>query len=93
MPDVRIFQRAKSAMQSGRNKTDQWVLEFEARDAQSADPLMGWAGSRDTRRQVFLFFPTLEAAQVYAAQKGLTVRVIPPPQKVLKIQAYADNFR
>lgn len=93
MPDARIYQKPKNAMQSGRARTGMWILEFEPRDPQRPDPLMGWAGSADTRRQLALSFPTLEAARKYADSKGLTVSIIPGPQKVLKIQAYADNFR
>jgi threonine synthase len=42
---------------------------------------------------VKLSFPTLEAAQAYAAKKGISVTVIAPAQKMLKLQAYADNFK
>ena len=93
MADARIYQKPKNAMQSGRANTNKWILEFEPKDAQRADPLMGWAGSRDTKRQLVLTFPSLEAAQTYAKTKGLTANVVPPPQPKLKIQAYADNFR
>ena len=93
MPDARIFQRPKNAMQSGRAKTDQWVLEFNPKDPQRPDPLMGWPGSADTRRQLILFFPSLEAAQDYARTNNIEATVVPPPPRVLKIQAYADNFR
>ena len=93
MADARIYQKPKNAMQSGRAGTERWVLEFEPKDAQRADPLMGWAGSADTRRQLVLDFPSLEAAQGYAKANGVEASVVPPPQRVLKIQAYADNFR
>lgn len=90
---ARIYQRPKNAMQSGRARTDRWVLEFEASDAQRADPLTGWAGSGDTRNQLRLNFPTLEAAQDYATREGIAFHVVPAPQRKLKLQAYADNFR
>lgn len=93
MSHVRIYQKPKNAMQSGRYGTNVWILEYEPADPQRADPLMGWAGSSDTRRQLVLKFPTLEAAKAYADAKGLTATVVPAPQKVLKLQAYADNFR
>lgn len=54
---------------------------------------MGWAGSSDTRRQLNLKFPTLEAAKAYADKNGISYTVIPAAPKVLKLQAYADNFR
>lgn len=90
---ARIFQRPKSAMQSGKAKSDGWVLEFAQAEARRADPLMGWTGSGDTQAQVSLAFPTQAAAEAYAAKYGITVRVYTSPQKTLKLQAYADNFR
>jgi ETC complex I subunit conserved region len=93
MTDARLYQKPKSTMQSGRAGTDRWILEYEPRDPQRADPLMGWAGSSDTRRQLILNFSSLEAAKAYAAEKGLVVQIVPAPQRQLKIQAYADNFR
>lgn len=93
MTQVRIYQKPKNAMQSGRHGTDSWILEFEPTTAQRADPLMGWAGSADTRRQLILKFPTLDAAKAYAERKGLSYHVVPPAQRSLKLQAYADNFR
>jgi hypothetical protein len=93
MSRVRIFQQPKNAMQSGRARTDAWVLEHEPAEARRADPLMGWAGSGDTARQLRLEFPTLEAAQAYATANALEAVVIPTPPRRIKLQAYADNFR
>jgi ETC complex I subunit conserved region len=93
MTEARIIQKPKNAMQSGRAGTDAWLLEFEPTDAQRADPLMGWAGSADTRRQVSLKFASLEAAKAYADKKGIGYTVVAAAPKVLKLQAYADNFR
>ncbi|XUU59637.1 ETC complex I subunit [Erythrobacter sp. HA6-11] len=90
---ARIYQRPKSAMQSGKARTDDWVLEFEQSEARKADPLMGWTGSGDTQAQVSLSFPTKEAAKAYAEKYGITARVHATPPKSLKLQAYADNFR
>ncbi|MET0179803.1 MAG: ETC complex I subunit [Novosphingobium sp.] len=90
---ARIYQRPKNAMQSGRAGTDGWVLEFLRSEAQTADPLMGWSGSGDTRTQVKLTFPSCDAAQDYAARNGIDARVIATPPRALKIQTYADNFR
>ena len=90
---ARIFQRPKNAMQSGKALTDQWVLDFVPAEAKRPDPLMGWAGSGDTREQVQLKFPTCEAAQAYAQKHGIDAVVHPTPPRRLKLQAYADNFR
>jgi ETC complex I subunit conserved region len=93
MTQARIIEKSKNAMQSGRAGTGQWIIEFEASDAQRPDPLMGWAGSADTRRQLNLKFDTLEAAKAYADKNGIGYTVVPAAAKVLKLQAYADNFR
>ena len=93
MPVARIFQRLKSSMQSGRAKTDSWQLEFEPSEPKRPDPLTGWAGSGDTRDQVRLLFPTLTAAVAHCERQGWEHVVVPAPEKKLKLQAYADNFR
>ena len=93
MSHARIFQKPKSAMQSGRSGTDQWLLEFQPVEAKTPDPLTGWAGSGDTRGQISLSFPTLDAARAYADKYGITAHIIAAPHKVLKLQTYADNFR
>ncbi|MFZ1743654.1 MAG: NADH dehydrogenase ubiquinone Fe-S protein 4 [Pontixanthobacter sp.] len=90
---ARIYQRPKNAMQSGKARTADWVLEFEQSEARTADPLMGWTGSADTQAQVVLTFPDKDAAKAYAAKHGIAARVYATPPKSLKLQAYADNFR
>jgi hypothetical protein len=90
---VRIYQRPKNAMQSGRARTGQWLLEFDPAEAKRADPLTGWAGSGDTSEQVRLTFPDADAAIAYANARGYEYSVVPLPAHTLKLQAYADNFR
>jgi hypothetical protein len=90
---ARIYQRPKNAMQSGRALTDKWILEFVPAEAKKPDPLMGWAGSGDTKQQVRLSFSSREDAEAYAARYGIDARVHATPPKRLKLQAYADNFR
>jgi hypothetical protein len=90
---ARIFQEPKNAMQSGRARTQTWVLEFVPSEARRADPLMGWAGSGDTQRQVRLTFDTVAAARAYAEKQGIDAHVVPTPVRTLKLQTYADNFR
>ncbi|MGN6374768.1 MAG: ETC complex I subunit [Sphingomonas sp.] len=93
MKHVRIYQRPKNAMQSGKFRTDRWVVEFEQTEPQVPDPLTGWAGSANTSSQVRLNFPTMEAAKAYCDREGLAYTVIAAPERTLKLQAYADNFR
>lgn len=93
MSIARIYQRPKNALQSGKARTTGWTLDFAPAEPKQPDPLTGWAGSGDTREQVRLSFPTREAAVAYAEREGLEFTVIPTPQRVLKLQSYADNFR
>ena len=90
---ARIFQKPKNAMQSGRAGTQRWMLEFAPAEARKADPLLGWTGSGDTQRQLRLGFASREEAVAYAEKNGIDVEITSTPERRLKIQAYADNFR
>ena len=90
---ARIFQRPKTAMQSGQARTADWLLEFAPAEARQADPVMGWAGSGDTQSQVTLTFATQAEAQAYADRHGIAAAVHATPPRRLKLQTYADNFR
>ena len=93
MRTARIYQRPKNAMQSGRARTDQWLLELEPLTPQRADPLTGWNGGSETTDQIRIAFPTLEAAKAHAEREGYAYHIVPAPERKLKLQAYADNFR
>ena len=93
MAAARIFQRSKNAMQSGKARADEWVLQFESHRPHVPDPLTGWSGGADTQSQVTIGFPTLEAAKAYADKNGISYHFVPPAESKLKLQSYADNFR
>ena len=94
MVQARIRQRIKSSMQSGRALEGKWILEYEPAEPKRADPLTGWAGSGDTREQVRLSFPTLDAAKAYAQKHGLDYHVsVAGVERHLKLQTYAENFK
>jgi hypothetical protein len=90
---ARIFQRTKNAMQSGKARTDQWVLQFESARPKRPDPLTGWSGGADPQEQVILSFPSLDAAKAYADRHGVDYHVVPPSERKLRLQSYADNFK
>ncbi|MDZ7896315.1 MAG: ETC complex I subunit [Sphingobium sp.] len=90
---ARIYQMPKNAMQSGKARTGEWVLEHAPAEAKQPDPLTGWAGSGDTQQQLRLVFPDKDAAIAYAQRQGFDYHVTEAPARKLKIQAYADNFR
>lgn len=91
---ARIYQPAKTAMQSGTAKAKGWVLEFAPASAREVDPLMGWTSSDDTQAQVKLRFDSREAAEAYATSKGIEFEVIEPKARkpVIRPRGYGENF-
>lgn len=89
---ARIYRPAKNAMQSGKAKTKDWILEFEPASARRSDPLMGWTQSTDMNGQVVLSFDTQEDAVRYANEHGIAFRLHDPKPAKRIIKAYADNF-
>ena len=78
---LRIYQPAKTAMQSGRARTRQWLVEFAPGTAQSPDPLMGWAGGAETSSQVMLRFDSRDE------------EIEEPRRPAMRIKSYSDNFK
>ena len=66
---ARIYKPSRNAMQSGKGKSENWLLEFESEAPRTTDPLMGWTSSGDTRQQLKLSFETKELAIAYADKK------------------------
>ncbi len=90
---ARIYQPAKTAMQSGKGRTDRWILEFEATAARRIDPLMGWTSSDDTTsNQVRLSFDTRDAAVKYAESRKIPYTLAEAPEHAPVPKAYSDNF-
>ena len=93
MAQARIYQPAKTAMQSGRAQTRKWVLEYLPTTARRPDPLMGWASTEDTLNEVRLHFDTLDEARAFAEREGIRCTIIAPQLAVGGPKSYADNFR
>ena len=91
---ARIYQPARTAMQSGQAKTQDWLLDYAPASARAVDPLMGWTSSDDTQSQVRLRFPTREAAEAYARDKGIDYIVTEPKPRrpVIRPRGYGENF-
>src|SRR3546814_18445929 len=60
---ARIFRRYKNAMQSGRAREREWVLEFESEAPRRADPLLGGSGGTGHQSQAILNFDSFDAPQ------------------------------
>ncbi len=80
-------------MQSGGARTRSWIVEFEPSAAVKPNPLMGWSGSNDTRRQVRLCFDGRDEAIAFAKSHGLDYQVQPPRDRIVRAKAYSENFR
>lgn len=91
---ARIYQPAKTAMQSGTAKAKGWVLEFAQASARAVDPLMGWTSSDDTQTQVRLRFDSRLAAEDYARAHGIECDVADPNARkpIIRARGYGENF-
>ena len=93
---ARIFKPSKTAMQSGRQGKNSrgcdWVLIHTRQSAAKPDQLMGWQSSKDTLRQVRIYFPDLKAAVAYAEAHGIIYVTQQPKLRHVRPKAYADNF-
>ncbi|NBO20962.1 MAG: ETC complex I subunit [Rhodobacteraceae bacterium] len=91
---ARIYQPAKTAMQSGTAKAKGWVLEFAPASAREVDPLMGWTTTSDTDTQVKLRFDSREDAEAYATAHGIAYDVTEPKMRKPNIRprGYGENF-
>ena len=88
-----IYQPAKNVMQSGRGKTDVWVLEYAEDIKRAPEPLNGWTSSDSTTGQVSLKFDSLEKAQKFADDNGLAYFVKTSSVRKVRPRNYTDNFK
>ena len=89
---ARIYQPAKTAMQSGRANTKSWVLEFEPEEPRTVEPLMGWTSSSDMRQQLRLCFHSKDEAVAYCQRHAIAFQVFETKTPERHGAAYADNF-
>ncbi len=91
---ARIYQPARTAMQSGTAKTKAWVLEYMPSSAREIDPLMGWTSSGDMNSQVRLRFASREEAEAYATENRIAYEVQEPNARAHNVRAggYGENF-
>ena len=88
---AKIYIPTKSAMQSGRGKLKEWLLEFDTRDPKT-NVLMGWESSDDTLKEVKLKFSSRQKAIDYAQANNIEFKLIEPKQKKFVIKSYEENF-
>jgi hypothetical protein len=93
MTKVKIYQPAKTSMQSGRSKTKQWLLEYELETKRSPENLNGWIASGDTLNQVKMCFSSADEAIQFAQKNGWDYTLTAPIVRRIKGRTYMDNFK
>ena len=91
MKKAKIYKPAKTAMQSGRRNTKNWLLEFDTLNT-GIDPLMGWETSQDTMSEIKLEFSNKEQAINYAKKNNIDYYVVEPQKSKIIKKSYSDNF-
>ena len=89
---ARIYKPSKTAMQSGKAKTHDWVLDYEPEVPHTVEPLMGWTSSSDMRQQVKLRFATAEEAIAYCKREGIAYQLLADKEPSRRTMSYSDNF-
>lgn len=90
--EVKIYQPAISAMQSGRAR-NRWVVEMiENENLRHLDEVMAWVSVDNTMSQLKFDFATKEEAIDFAEKSGYKYQVEEPKKASLKNKSYAANF-
>jgi hypothetical protein len=89
---ARIYKPARTAMQSGKANTKEWVLDYDPEQPRTIEPLMGWTSSSDMHQQLKLQFATKEEAVAYCEREGIAFRILPDKEPVRRMMSYSDNF-
>lgn len=90
---ARIYPVSKSATQSGRGKTQLWMLEYELETQRRPEPLMGWTAADDTLAEVRLKFASRDEAVAFAVSKGIEYTVGNAQTRIVTPRNYVDNFK
>ena len=91
MRRANIYKPTKTAMQSGKRNSKNWLLEFDTLNT-GINPLMGWETSQDTMSEIKLEFLNKEQAVNYAKKNNIDYYVVEPQKTKIIKKSYADNF-
>jgi hypothetical protein len=91
MKKAKIYKPTKTAMQSGRRNSKNWLLEFDTSN-KGVSPLMGWVSSSDTMSEVKLEFKTKDQAITYAKKNNINYLLVEPQKRKIIKKSYTDNF-
>jgi ETC complex I subunit conserved region len=91
---VRILRPSRAAMQSGRGRLKQWLIEPELITPKRPEAMNGWVSAGDTlTSQLKIRFSSREEAETFAQKQGWKVVVDAPNERRVIPQNYGDNFR
>ena len=91
MRKAKIYLPTRTAMQSGKRKTKNWLLEYDVANT-GINPLMGWETSKDTMSEIKLEFSSKEKAINYAKKNNIDYYIIEPQKRKIIKKSYTDNF-
>ena len=91
MKRAKIYKPTKTAMQSGKRNTKNWLLKFDSLNT-GVNPLTGWETSKDTMSGVRLEFSTKEQAVNYAKKNNIDYYIVEPQKTRIIKKSYTDNF-
>ena len=91
MKKAKIYKPTKTAMQSAKGNTKNWLLEFDTLDT-GINPLMGWESSQDTMSEIKLKFSNKEQAINYAKKNNIDYYIVEPQKNKIIKKSYSDNF-
>ncbi|KAK9469188.1 ETC complex I subunit conserved region-domain-containing protein [Lipomyces arxii] len=91
---VRIYQRAKSATQSGKHDTKPWRLDWDIDQKENRweNDVMGWGSSGDYMQATEIKFKSQEDAVRFATNQGWDYYIQEPHKRDFKPKQYATNF-
>ena len=89
---AKAYKNSTSSTQSGKKRTDHWVLEPIFTQNSVKDDLIGWSGGNDIKKQIKLKFSSINELERYAEKNKILLEIIEPKEKKIIIKSYADNF-
>ena len=87
MRKAKIYKPSRTAMQSGKRNTKNWIMEFDTTNS-GINPLMGWETSTDTMSEIRLEFPSKDQAK----KNNINYYVVEPQERKIIKKSYTDNF-
>ena len=91
MRKAKIYKPSKTAMQSGKRNSKNWILEFDTLNT-GINPLMGWETSKDTMSEVKLEFSSKEEALIYVKKNNIDYYIVESQKNKIIKKSYSDNF-